>query len=191
MVLVVVLVVVVVVVVVVAGVAAATSDQAAAQLRGFRTGLGRNFCARGHHQAPFRTVKVCAASEPCASPFCYRCRSDPPGPNSWAQTLLKRLHHWVGGRVSTSAQWRESLGFGLLMKAADGADAYSALTQVFLYQKERHDTCLPTGSSSTAKPERSDTVAERQIDRGGQVLTLLQANEQLSTSNKATGAGTA
>ena len=102
------IVVVVVVVVVAVVVAAATRDQAAAQLRGFRTGFGRNFGARRPHQAPFRTVEVCAAFEPCASPFCYRCGFDPPGPNSWAQTLFKPLHLWVGGRVSTSAQWRGS-----------------------------------------------------------------------------------
>ena len=73
--------------------------------------------------------------EPCASPIHFRCRFDPPGPNSWAQTLFKTLHLWVGGRVSTSAQWRESLGSGLLMKAADGAFT-SALTKLCIVTQE-------------------------------------------------------
>ena len=54
-------------------------------------------------------------------------------------------------------------------------------------RKKRHDTCLPTGGSSTAKPEGRDTVAERQTNPGGQVLpeptyTAGGASEAYSTA---------
>ena len=55
--------------------------------------------------------------------------SEQPGPNSWTQFLFKTRVHWAGGRVSISAQWKES--FSLLRdEIADGA-ATSALTKLF------------------------------------------------------------
>ena len=48
------------------------------------------------------------------------------------------------------------------MKIADGAEAYSALTQFFLYQKEETDTYLPTGSALAASRLWSHAGVSRQ-----------------------------
>ena len=61
-----------------------------------------------------------------------------------------------------SARWRESLQLAVVVKIADGAEAYSALTQFFLYQKEETDTYLPTGSALAASRLWSHAGVSRQ-----------------------------
>ena len=63
-----------------------------------------------------------------------------------------------------SARWRESLQLAVVVKIADGAEAYSALTQFFLYQKKETDTYLPTGSALAASRLWSHAGVSRQAE---------------------------
>ena len=68
-----------------------------------------------------------------------------------------------------SARWRESLQLAVVVKIADGAEAYNALTQFFLYQKEETDRLvlllpLPDSGHTQESRARSCAACPRMVD---------------------------
>ena len=84
----------------------AATDQTAAQFRGaFEHAMG----ATPSLKVPTRLLLNGKGLSRTLShvPLCFLNRSDPPGPNSWTQSLLKAWARWAGGRVSTDGEVEE------------------------------------------------------------------------------------